>query len=203
MFYDQRSNKFRILYFLIGGIIILGLGFSIWQTQQNQQALTKRFVNSNVPTLFVHGWSGSLRSEKEIVSSAEISGAATRRMIVRVHSNGRISVTGTIKPWMKNPIIMVRMDNNRAGEVQYTHWLTQVTKMLKHKYHVNQLNFVGHSMGAYAVIYYNLLNGNQKDLPRVNKLCVIAGPYDGIMNNHKSNQPTSGPLVQLWDDAAN
>lgn len=75
--------------------------------------------------------------------------------------------------------------------------------MLKHKYHVNQLNFVGHSMGAYAVIYYNLLNGNQKDLPRVNKLCVIAGPYDGIMNNHKSNQPTSGPLVQLWDDAPN
>ncbi|MBU9790233.1 alpha/beta hydrolase [Lentilactobacillus sp. IMAU92037] len=203
MFYDRRSKKLRILYFVIGGIIILGFSLSIWHTQENQRALTKRFVNSNTPTLFVHGWSGTLRSEKEIVTSTEISGAATRRMIIRVRSNGRISVIGTIKPWMRNPIIMVRMDNNRAGEVQYAHWLKKVTKLLKKKYHVNQLNFVGHSMGAYAVIYYNLLNGNQKDLPRVNKICVIAGPYDGIMNNHKSNQPTSGPLMQLWDDMPN
>lgn len=138
-----------------------------------------------------------------MISAAEISGAASRRMIIRVRSSGKLAVTGTVKPWMVNPIIMVRMDNNRAGEVQYARWLTKVCKLLKQKYHVNELNFVGHSMGAYAVIYYNLLNGNQKSLPRTNKVCVIAGPYDGIMDNHKSNQPTSGPLMQLWDDAPN
>ncbi|MDN6435151.1 alpha/beta hydrolase [Lentilactobacillus parabuchneri] len=199
----RRSRKWQILYFLIGGILILSFGFNIWQTQRAQDQLKTQYVTSNTPTIFLHGWSSSLRSEKDMVSAAEVSGAASRRMIIHVRPNGKLKVTGTIKKWMVNPIILVRMDNNRAGEVQYAHWLTKVCKMFKNKYHVNQLNFVGHSMGAYAVIYYNLMNGNNKDVPRANKLCVIAGPYDGIMDNHKSNQPTSGPLMQLWDDAPN
>ncbi|MBW0222509.1 alpha/beta hydrolase [Lentilactobacillus parabuchneri] len=199
----RRSRKWQILYFLIGGILILSFGFNIWQTQRAQDQLKTQYVTSNTPTIFLHGWSSSLRSEKDMVSAAEVSGAASRRMIIHVRPNGKLKVTGTIKKWMVNPIILVRMDNNRAGEVQYAHWLTKVCKMLKQKYHVNELNFVGHSMGAYAVIYYNLMNGNNKDVPRANKLCVIAGPYDGIMDNHKSNQPTSGPLMQLWDDAPN
>lgn len=181
----------------------MSFGFNIWQTQRAQDQLKTQYVTSNTPTIFLHGWSSSLRSEKDMVSAAEVSGAASRRMIIHVRPNGKLKVTGTIKKWMVNPIILVRMDNNRAGEVQYAHWLTKVCKMLKQKYHVNELNFVGHSMGAYAVIYYNLMNGNNKDVPLANKLCVIAGPYDGIMDNHKSNQPTSGPLMQLWDDAPN
>ncbi|WP_404807659.1 alpha/beta hydrolase [Lentilactobacillus parabuchneri] len=181
----------------------MSFGFNIWQTQRAQDQLKTQYVTSNTPTIFLHGWSSSLRSEKDMVSAAEVSGAASRRMIIHVRPNGKLKVTGAIKKWMVNPIILVRMDNNRAGEVQYAHWLTKVCKMLKQKYHVNELNFVGHSMGAYAVIYYNLMNGNNKDVPRANKLCVIAGPYDGIMDNHKSNQPTSGPLMQLWDDAPN
>ena len=181
----------------------MSFGFNIWQTQRAQDQLKTQYVTSNTPTIFLHGWSSSLRSEKDMVSAAEVSGAASRRMIIHVRPNGKLKVTSTIKKWMVNPIILVRMDNNRAGEVQYAHWLTKVCKMLKQKYHVNELNFVGHSMGAYAVIYYNLMNGNNKDVPRANKLCVIAGPYDGIMDNHKSNQPTSGPLMQLWDDAPN
>ncbi|WP_436410137.1 alpha/beta hydrolase [Lentilactobacillus parabuchneri] len=181
----------------------MSFGFNIWQTQRAQDQLKTQYVTSNTPTIFLHGWSSSLRSEKDMVSAAEVSGAASRRMIIHVRPNGKLKVTGTIKKWMVNPIILVRMDNNRAGEVQYAHWLTKVCKMFKNKYHVNQLNFVGHSMGAYAVIYYNLMNGNNKDVPRANKLCVIAGPYDGMMDNHKSNQPTCGPLMQLWDDAPN
>lgn len=199
----RRSRNLRILYFGIGGLIILGFGFNIWQDQRASDQLKANYIDSSTPTIFVHGWGATLRSEKDMISAAEVSGAASRRMIVRVRANGKLSVTGTVKSWMVNPIIMVRMDNNRAGEVQYARWLTKVCKLLKQKYHVNQLNFVGHSMGAYAVIYYNLLNGNRSDLPRTNKLCVIAGPYDGIMDNHKSNQPTSGPLMQLWDDAPN
>ncbi len=181
----------------------LELRFQYLADSTGTNQLKTQYVTSNTPTIFLHGWSSSLRSEKDMVSAAEVSGAASRRMIIHVRPNGKLKVTGTIKKWMVNPIILVRMDNNRAGEVQYAHWLTKVCKMLKNKYHVNQLNFVGHSMGAYAVIYYNLMNGNNKDVPRANKLCVIAGPYDGIMDNHKSNQPTSGPLMQLWDDAPN
>ncbi len=201
---DKYSKLKRTLYFTIGSIIILCVGLVTWHSSIEQQRENEReYVNSNVPTLFLHGWSGSLKSEREMASATELTGAASRRMIIRVRATGKIKVTGTIKKWMRNPIIMVRMDNNRAGEIQYAEWLTKVCQLLKKKYHINQLNFVGHSMGAYAVVYYNLLNGNRSDLPRTNKLCLIAGPYDGIMNNHKSNQPISGPLVNLWDDNPN
>ncbi|AQW21894.1 hydrolase [Lentilactobacillus curieae] len=204
MFAKLRSFKYQALYFPIGIIIILILGFSFWQSRpQELKRPDSRFVDSNTPTMFIHGWSSSLLAERDMVTSAEVRGIAKKRMIVNVKSNGKIVIQGTIKKWMRNPIIMVQFNNNRAGEVQYAHWITKVCKLLKSKYHVNKLNFVGHSMGAYATVYYNLMNGNRKDLPTSEKLCLIAGPYDGIINNQKANQPTSGPLSQLWDDVPN
>ncbi len=146
----RRSRKWQILYFLIGGILILSFGFNIWQTQRAQDQLKTQYVTSNTPTIFLHGWSSSLRSEKDMVSAAEVSGAASRRMIIHVRPNGKLKVTGTIKKWMVNPIILVRMDNNRAGEVSVCPLAHQSCKMFKNK-HVNQLNFVGHSYGAYAI----------------------------------------------------
>lgn len=204
MFSNRREKRYQILYFGIGSLILLVIGFSIWHAHQQQvQQINHRYINASTPTLFVHGWSGTLRSEHRVVNAAESSGAASRRMIIRVSATGNVHIVGTVKKWMRNPIIMVKMANNRAGEFQYAHWITKICKILKRRYHVNRLNFIGHSMGAYAVVYYNLLNGNRSDLPRVNKLCLIAGPYDGIMDLHRANQPTLGPLVKLWDDAPN
>ncbi|WP_268912887.1 alpha/beta hydrolase [Lentilactobacillus sp. SPB1-3] len=204
MFEKFRFISFRFLYFIIGIIIIVISVFALWHSRpQELKAPDNGFVSNNTPTIFIHGWSSSLMAERDMVTSAEVRGVARKRMIIRVRSNGKILVTGDIKKWMRNPIIMLQFDNNRAGEVQYAHWLTKVCKLLKAKYHVNNLNFVGHSMGAYAAVYYNLLNGNQSDLPRTQKMCLIAGPYDGIIDNHKANQPTSGPLKTLWDDKPN
>ena len=175
MFSNRREKRYQILYFGIGSLILLVIGFSIWHAHQQQvQQINHRYINASTPTLFVHGWSGTLRSEHRVVNAAESSGAASRRMIIRVSATGNVHVVGT-----------------------------KICKILKRRYHVNRLNFIGHSMGAYAVVYYNLLNGNRSDLPRVNKLCLIAGPYDGIMDLHRANQPTFGPLVKLWDDAPN
>lgn len=200
----KNSARGKILYFAIGGIILLGVFFGVsvqHVTKPTQQQ--KIHINSDTPTMFVHGWSGTIRSETNMVTAIERSGTATKRMIIHVTPTGQIKVQGTIKKWMRNPIILLVFDNNRAGEVKYTQWLTKVCKLLKSKYHVNNINFVGHSMGAYAVIYYNLLNGNSAKVPRVDKIVVMSGPYDGIINNRKRNQPLTGPLARLWDDLPN
>ncbi|EHL96464.1 hypothetical protein HMPREF9103_02372 [Lentilactobacillus parafarraginis F0439] len=204
MMFKPQRKIWRILYFVIGSIVFIAIGFSIWQNHQEQERYAQQnYINSNIPTLFVHGWGGTLRSERKMASDAEASGAAQRRMVIRVRPNGKIAVTGTIKKWMRNPLIFLRFDNNRAGEFQYAKWLTKVAKMLKSKYHIERLNFVGHSMGSYATVYYNMLNDNHKDIPRANKLVLIAGPYNGIINNGKQNQPITGPLAALWDDQPN
>ncbi|MBZ2201549.1 MAG: alpha/beta hydrolase [Lentilactobacillus hilgardii] len=204
MMTNRHSNMWRIGYFALGSIIFIAIGLFLWHDHQDQERLAEEnYINSNTPTLFIHGWGGTLRSEKKMASDAEASDAAQRRMIIRVRPNGKIDVTGTIEKWMRNPIIFLRMDNNRAGEFQYARWLTKVCKLLKSKYHIDNLNFVGHSMGSYATVYYNMINGNRQDLPRANKLCLLAGPYNGIINNGKQNQPITGPLAKLWDDQPN
>lgn len=201
---SKNSVLGKVLYFIIGGIILFTLIISVFWLHGNQsRKLTSRYSSSNTPTIFVHGWGGNINSEADMVNAAEVRGAATKRMVIHVTPSGKIKVQGTIQKWMRNPIIMLVFDNNRAGEVKYTEWLTKVATLLKHKYHVNRLNFVGHSMGAYAVIYYNLLNGNNSKLPRANKIMVLSGPYDGIIDNHKRNQPITGPLTRYWDDYPN
>nr|WP_252892758.1 alpha/beta hydrolase [Lentilactobacillus otakiensis] len=75
----------------------MGFGFNIWQTQHAQDQLQAKYIDSSTPTIFVHGWGATLRSEKDMISAAEISGAASRRMIVRVRANGKLAVTGTVK----------------------------------------------------------------------------------------------------------
>ncbi|GEP24602.1 alpha/beta hydrolase [Lentilactobacillus diolivorans] len=201
---NRHVKLWRTLYFTVGIVIFLMIGFSIWHADQKQQREAREnYINSNVPTLFIHGWSGTLRSERHMADYAETTGAGQRRMIIRVRPNGHIAVKGKIEKWMHNPIILLRIDNNRAGEFQYARWLTNVCRLLKSKYHINRLNFVGHSMGSYATVYYNLLNSNRSDVPRSNKLCLIAGPYDGIIDNRKANQPLTGSLAKLWDDQPN
>ncbi|MCY9807099.1 alpha/beta hydrolase [Lentilactobacillus senioris] len=201
---STNSARGKILYFTIGGIILLGLflGFC-FQHEQRQKQLKNNYIHSNIPTMFVHGWGGTITSETDMVSAAEKSGSTAKRMVIHVTASGEIKIQGTIKNWMRNPIILLVFDNNRAGEDKYTQWLTKVNELLKSKYHINQINFVGHSMGAYAVIYYNLLNGNSPKVPRVNKIIVMSGPYDGIIDNHKRNQPITGPLARYWDDYPN
>lgn len=56
-------------------------------------------------------------------------------------------------------------------------------------------------MGAYAWVYYSLYWGADPNLPRLNKMVVLAGPYNGILDKGHANQPTSGNLANLWDDA--
>ncbi|WP_283678150.1 alpha/beta hydrolase [Lentilactobacillus sp. Marseille-Q4993] len=204
MFKATKRFDLSKLYFPIG-IIILVLGaLFLWQDHpKNPDTVKAGYVSSSTPTVFVHGWTSSWRSERPWVDSAELAGIARKRMMIRVKPSGKLVIKGTVKKWMKNPIIMVQFDNNRAGEFQYTKWLTKVCKLLKSKYHVDKLNFVGHSMGAYAVIYYNMLNGKSSKIPKTEKVCAVAGPYDGIIDDHKPNQPLTGPLAKLWDDAPN
>lgn len=95
---------------------------------------------------------------------------------------------------------MVNFDNKRAGEFKYSEWLLKITKLLKSKYGVKRINLVGHSMGSYAAVNYLITDGYKDNVPTVNKMVVIAGPYDGIIDNHNPNQPLHGNLSKLWDD---
>lgn len=97
----------------------------------------------------------------------------------------------------RNPIIQVVFTNNQAGEVQYTRWLMKLMQDLKQRYQIKQINLVGHSMGAYAVVAYAMKASNQTAFPRLNKLVAIAGPFNGIIGHQVGPHPNDGTT---WTD---
>lgn len=196
---NSRKLLITVIISLMMGMI---LG-SLFAYQRQDEYIKKHFSFSNTPTIFVHGWSGGGLSELPLIDSAEKLGVAKRTMVIYVRNNGTLKVTGNLNNKSQNPIIQIIFGNNRAGEFRDAHWLKTVMRTLHDNYGVNKYNEVGHSMGAYACIYYNMLVGNNTNYPKLNKAVLIAGPYDGIINNHKSNQPTKLPLSRLWNDYPN
>lgn len=184
-------------------VVIVSIVLGINTIHLKKAKLKKTYSFNSTPTLLVHGWTGSLKSESQMVKTAEKIGVAKTELIIHVKPNGKLNYIGHYHQHVKNPIIEIVFDNNRAGEFKDAAWIKSVIKSLKNRYHIKRFNAVGHSMGSYALLYYCLLNGKNPNLPKPNKLVLIAGPYDGIINNHKLNQPQTAPLSNLWEDKPN
>lgn len=200
---DTLNRKWLIPILTVLAIIVGVVGGVMVVNHQQSQYLHQNYQFSHTPTIFVHGWTGGKRSEQQLVDVAESAKVANHVMTIRVKADGKLQIKGHLKRSDRNPIIEVIFINNRAGEVQDAMWLKHMMHRLKVQYHITTYNAVGHSMGAYAWTYYNLMVGDNKAYPKLNKAVLIAGPYDGIINNQKLNQPTKPPLSKLWDDAPN
>lgn len=185
-----------IVFFFVGAFVWAG---HIYQQRHDR---TKNYQKTATPTLLMHGWSSSLHAEEPLIKTAVAQRIATEAMVIHVTKTGQLQVEGKLTKRKNNPLVLIQFDNNRVGEVRYAQGLLRIVKYLQRKYEMKEFNVVGHSMGAYAWVYYALKWGASPQLPRLNKMVVLAGPYDGIMNKGHANQPLNGPLVGLWDDAA-
>lgn len=174
------------------------------QTQKREMAQVKRhMISSNRPTVFVHGLGGRFKSETSLVGPAVTNGVASKGMLVRVDMDGHLHVKGSIKNKV-NPVILVKFDDNVAGEVKDAHWLAKVMRLLKTRYHVTDYNLVGHSMGAYAAVYYAEKLSHHATQPTLKKLVTIAGPFDGIMHLRPIWHYMASPSVsRLQSDKVN
>lgn len=184
---------------------MVGLFFAgalIWagHLYQKRHETTHGYVKSATPTLMMHGWSSSLQAEEPLVKTAAAKRIVTEEMVIHVTADNHLKVQGKLTGKKNNPLVLVQFDDNRVGEIRYAHGLLRIVKYLHKKYDLREFNVVGHSMGAYAWVYYSLNWGNSPRLPQINKMVVLAGPYDGIMNKGHANQPTNGELAGLWDD---
>ncbi|KRK99012.1 hypothetical protein FD04_GL000162 [Secundilactobacillus odoratitofui DSM 19909 = JCM 15043] len=207
---------------LLGGLLvllaILGFGYDQLKSQptptkapavRNMTSATSNQIKttsnkSDIPTLFVHGVGGMLRSEIPMAKQAVHNGKASWGMIIHVRPNGKLAIKGTLKN-KHNPIILIRFDNNVAGEVQDAAWLRTILTTLKTKYGVTSYNLVGHSMGAYAAVYYEEYYSHDANQPQLNKLVTLAGPFDGILTRKRYRWEGRAPkaILKLWDDSEN
>ena len=161
---------------------LLPLALLLWLVPASHNLL----ASQQPPTIFVHGYRGTAESMATLIKRAEADGAATQTLTVTVHPNGKIQFSQARSSDLP-AIIQVIFADNIAGERQDTLWLRKVYRKLYQTYGYQQINAVGHSMGAYAVIAAAM----GKNPMRINKIMAIAGPYNGILHWNDSVHATT------------
>ncbi|MBM7551895.1 alpha/beta fold hydrolase [Thalassobacillus pellis] len=161
----------------------------------NSAPISSKEGKELTPTVFVHGFKGGPGSFNYMLSRFEANDWGMKRMVFRVSANGEIAVRGGI-PNKKNPFIQVIFENNRASIETQTNWLINIMELLKTNYGIKQTNLVGHSMGGLTSTNM-LLHQQGNNLPKIEKLVVIASPFLGIDNKKYFAFNTGNATVDL------
>ncbi|MCE5002495.1 alpha/beta hydrolase [Staphylococcus pseudoxylosus] len=175
-------------------IVIIVAFIVIKMFTQNQSAMEKsgrsNFVNSPIPTLFLHGYGGSANSEKYMVKQAEQNGVTKDVITAIVSKDGEVELKGKLETDTTNPIVKIELVNNKQGDLdENAKWFKNVLTKLQSEYDINKFNFVGHSMGNLSFAQYMLMYGGDPSLPQLNKQVNIAGTYNGVLNmNEEVNE---------------
>lgn len=165
---------------LLGMVLVVSAG---WYWFHNQSANTSDQEQASIgktATLYLHGYSGGAGSTNTLIRHAKQAGA-TKVLTATVSKNGKVSWLGT-PHHVRKPIVQVVFEDNRNPDaVKWADWLATVNRQLYQRYGVRNVNFVAHSMGNMAVMFYAIRNQDQQKLPKINAYVAIAGHFDGII----------------------
>ncbi|MGE8204897.1 alpha/beta hydrolase [Heyndrickxia sp. NPDC080065] len=188
--------KHKFVRMIVLSILVIGLSFQfLHHTSSNKNSFSKKDA---IPTIFVHGYKGNLHSFNNMLNRFENDYYWGRKtMICRVSRNGQILVPGGIPANQKHPFVQVIFENNRARIQDTTNQLKEVMKILKNKYHINNMYAVGHSMGGLVLTNYLEQTYSQKNYPEVKKLITIGSPFKGIeKKSYFTNPRNTGPALK-------
>nr|WP_275590254.1 alpha/beta hydrolase [Mammaliicoccus sp. P-M59] len=148
------------------------------------------YINSQIPTLFLHGYAGSANSEKYMVQQAKKKGVTKEVITAYVSEDGEVRLKGKLKKDATNPIVQIELENNKQGDLDLNaEWFKNVLAKLQSEYGIKKFNFVGHSMGNLSFAKYMLKYGDDETLPQLNKEVNIAGTFNGVLNmNEQVNE---------------
>lgn len=140
---------------------------------------------SDTPTVFLHGAGGGRFSLGGMIKRLSKQEVATKALIIKVSSEGVVSVDKSFlsdNEMKDNPMIQVLFEDNRNNEWEQAAWIKSVLEFLQQNYDVKEVNLVGHSMGGISGFRYLLQDGENVDLPKVNKLVAIGSPFNEFLD---------------------
>lgn len=181
-------------------------------TNEEQSTNTSEKISSNidssdplttnqtaVPTLFIHGYGGTARSFKGMLSRFEENSWGKNELTLTVQPDGIISEIGEWKNESNNPMIQVLFADNKNNEWNQAEWIKDVLTYLKTVYQINEVNLVGHSMGGVSSFRYLVTYGNEKTLPIVTNFVAIGAPFNDFLSGNEEQSlndlTQNGPLV--------
>lgn len=168
---------------LIKFIMILTLFVAAMLTVE-QEVLANNKIKREIPTLFFHGFGGTVHSMDYLINQAQIDGYATRTLTVTVNPQGKVRIYGQWPQNTRNPEIQVLFLNNHESDYHHTAvWIDSILKVLHQKYGVTRFNAVAHSWGNNAVMYYLETYSKKKNQPQIDSLVNIAAPMQVLNRN--------------------
>ncbi|MCJ7842721.1 alpha/beta hydrolase [Lederbergia sp. NSJ-179] len=155
-----------------------------------------------VPTLFLHGYKGSARSFSTMLERMDEQQWGSKTLVCFVNKRGSVSFKGSIPENVENPFIQVIFEHNRANLSDQTKWVQKVMKQLKKRYHIQEVNLVGHSMGGLALTNYLQTVADDQLFPKAVKFVTIGSPFMGIDRENYFEENYGDALTDLRPNSA-
>lgn len=176
----------KIFLWLISIVIALGVGFMIPNLIQRQQ----QHRQATIPTFYLHGYSGTANSTNSMIRYATKNSDAHKVFTAVVEKDGKVTLKGNWSKTVSRPIIQVIFRDNRNNNFKVTQaWFKNVLIAVNRRHSFKSFNAVAHSMGNLTLMYYELYNGTNRQLPQLQKQINLAGHFDGILGiDDKANQ---------------
>ncbi|GEN94611.1 alpha/beta hydrolase [Pediococcus ethanolidurans] len=162
-------------------IIIMATLLGIY-VHNHQTKITSNYQQTNIPTVFLHGFGSNYHAEQHMVRAIKKAHATNGVIRAEVSKTGKVTLVGHLRKNAVNPIVMINYQNNHERSYRTDgKWLRNVLQKLQQTYHFKKFNTVSHSVGNEAVMYYMADFAPQnKKLPQLNKEVNIAGHFAGI-----------------------
>lgn len=197
----------KVFLSIVAGLTVLLLvGCGSKQTKEvektqasalTQKKVEKNFKKSAVPTVFIHGYGGTINSFGGMIQRLSSERKTTKEMLITVQSDSSLKVDGELSKKKDNPTIQLLFTANKDTEWNQTEWIYTVLKYLKQQ-GVEQVNLVGHSMGGVSSLRYLTTYGQPNDASTINKFISIGAPFNDFTESSESIDDVlrNGPSVK-------
>lgn len=175
-----KWRKFIMTSFLIGLGIVLLAGCQSKATNEpttgtkkaeTMQTTEEKIEKTTTPTLFLHGYGGTVNSFKGMIQRLEDS--AQKELTLTVDVNGQVQADGELTKKADNPIVQVLFADNKNNEWNQTEWIKACLTYLQSTYGIDKVNIVGHSMGGVSGLRYLATYGQDQSLSQVQKFVAL------------------------------
>lgn len=138
-----------------------------------------------IPTLFIHGYSGTENSFSGMMKRMEKNDFAKKELMMKVSPAGTVTMTGQLSGKKDNPMIQVLFEDNKNTEWSQAQWLYNCLAALK-KVGVDKVNLVGHSMGGVSGLRYLMTYPHDDTQPQVIKFVAIGAPFNDFLDTSET-----------------
>ncbi len=197
----RKNRNFKYLVAMLIFFILLGIPSYIW-TKRNVTTLAGRYNSPMSPIILIPGSSASANRFDNLVKTINTNYGEHHSLLkLTVHTDNKITYTGSIRAGDTRPFIVVGFSNNNDG---YTNikkqaaWFNIAFNQLKARYRFNNFNAFGHSNGG--LIWTIFLEDYFDDATiTMNQLLTVGTPYNFEEKSTSNHTQMLNDLIKKKD----